>query len=81
MSVIDFSNKLKEKQMLEEHKAALLAIVESLKAGVEDGTIKEFVGVSIDDDGELKLYVGAMDLPGGVGLFEIGKTLLIQDQL
>jgi hypothetical protein len=44
------------------------------------GDIKEFVASSMDSDGICQIHVAAMDLPGSVGLFEIGKHLLIQQE-
>jgi hypothetical protein len=35
------------------------------------------VACSLDKDGEAQIHVSALDLPGSVGLFEIGKHLLI----
>jgi hypothetical protein len=44
---------------------------------VQSGEIAEFVAASIDEDGITQIHVCALDLPGSIGLFEIGKHLLI----
>jgi peroxiredoxin len=70
-------NKVKKNKQEEEQKKAMLEIIEHLKTSIESGEIKEFVAASISDDGEAQIHVAAMDLPGAVGLFEIGKHILI----
>jgi hypothetical protein len=47
---------------------------------IEEGEIKELVACSMDKDGISNIHVSALDLAGGVGLFEIGKHLLIQTE-
>jgi peroxiredoxin len=70
-------NKVKKNKQDEEQKKAMLEIIEHLKTSIESGEIKEFVAASIGEDGEAQIHVAAMDLPGAVGLFEIGKHILI----
>jgi peroxiredoxin len=70
-------NKVKKNKQEEEQKKAMLEIIEHLKTSIESGEIKEFVAASISEDGESQIHVAAMDLPGAVGLFEIGKHILI----
>ena len=55
----------------------MLDVIDFIKAQIESDSIKEFVACSIDDGGECQIHVAAMDLPGSVGLFEIGKHILI----
>ena len=62
----------------EKRKEDLLEILDIMKEMVKEGRIKEFVAASIDDDGSCQVHVCCLDLPGGIGLFEIGKHLLIQ---
>ena len=62
----------------EKRKEDLLEILETMKGMVKEGKIKEFVASSIDDEGSCQIHVCCLDLPGGIGLFEIGKHLLIQ---
>jgi hypothetical protein len=59
-------------------KEDMLEVLDVLRDKVESGEIKEFVAASIDPDGVARIHVAALDLPGGIGLFEIGKHLLIQ---
>jgi hypothetical protein len=47
---------------------------------VQSGEIAEFVAASIDEDGITQIHVCALDLPGSIGLFEIGKHLLISGE-
>ncbi len=77
-SVLTFDPQKKE---AEQRKADLLEVLDVLREQVEAGKIKELVGCSIDDEGECQLHVAVRDFPGGVGLFEIGKTMLMHTQM
>lgn len=61
----------------EKRKSDLLEVLDEMKRQVEEGNLREFVACSIDDDGTCQIHVCALDLPGSIGLFEIGKHLLI----
>lgn len=77
MNVFNFDPKAVEE---ERRKLELLEVIEFIKKEVQEGNIREFVACSIDNDGECQIHVAALDLPGSVGLFEIGKHLLIQTE-
>ncbi len=64
----------------EERKAELLEVLEFIRKEVEAGNIKEFVACSMDKDGIAQIHASVLDLPGGVGLFEIGKVMLVNSQ-
>jgi hypothetical protein len=55
----------------------MVDVLDTMRLMVQAGEITEFVACSMDDDGIAQIHVCAMDLPGSVGLFEIGKHLLI----
>lgn len=80
MEVVSINSKRKEEIVQEEQKKAMLAVIDFMKNAIEKGDIKEFVSCSIDDDGICQIHVAAMDLPGSIGLFEIGKHLLINGE-
>jgi hypothetical protein len=80
MEVISINSKRKEDVQQEEQKKAMLAVVDFIRQAIDQGLIKEFVACSIDDSGEVQIHVAAMDLPGSVGLFEIGKHILISGE-
>ena len=75
MNVVTLDPKAKQE---EQRKQALLEVIDEMKKQIEEGKIKEFVACSIDEDYECQIHVCSLDLPGSVGLFEIGKHLLIQ---
>jgi hypothetical protein len=75
MNVVTLEPKAKQE---EQRKQALLEVIDEMKKQIEEGKIKEFVACSIDEDSECQIHVCSLDLPGSVGLFEIGKHLLIQ---
>jgi hypothetical protein len=75
MNIVTLDPKAKQE---EQRKQALLEVIDEMKKQIEEGKIKEFVACSIDEDSECQIHVCSLDLPGSVGLFEIGKHLLIQ---
>ena len=77
MEVVSINSKRKEQIQEEEQKKAMLVVVDFIRQAIDQGVIKEFVACSIDDGGVCQFHVAAMDLPGSVGLFEIGKHILI----
>jgi phosphoribosylformimino-5-aminoimidazole carboxamide ribonucleotide (ProFAR) isomerase len=77
MEVVSINTRRKEQVQEEEQKKAMLEVVDFIRQAIDQGLIKEFVACSIDNDGECQIHVAAMDMPGSVGLFEIGKHILI----
>lgn len=80
MEVVSINSKRKEQIVEEEQKKAMLEVIDFMRGAIEKGDIKEFVASSIDGDGVCQIHVAAMDLPGSIGLFEIGKHLLINGE-
>jgi len=66
--VIDFQEK---------RKIALLDILNHMKQGIESGEIQEFTATSLDKNGEAQIHCYVGDVAVGVGLFEIGKNILM----
>lgn len=75
MQVIDIGSKTSNKK-----KTDLLEVLDDLRKQIEEGNIEEYVIASIDKDGEVQLHTVVKDVPGGIGLFEIGKTIFFQRQ-
>ena len=73
-NIYTFDPKAKED---EQRKQSLLEVIDAVRDQIERGEIRELVACSLDKDGVAQIHVSALDLPGGVGLFEIGKHLLI----
>lgn len=67
-----------KKKAVDKNKRDLLEVLDEMRRQVEEGTIVEFVATSIMDDGECQIHTLISDLPGGVGLYEIGKHMLIE---
>lgn len=68
-----------------EHESAkrkqdLLEVLNEMRTQVEAGEIVEFVATSIDKDGETQIHASVSDLPSAVGLYEIGKHMIIQQE-
>ena len=75
MEVISINQKNENKR-----KEDMLEILDYMKKQVENGQILEFVACSLDEDGMSQIHVSTLDMPGAVGLFEIGKHTLIQQE-
>ena len=72
MEVISINDRSKKKL-----KNDLLEVLDHLRTQVENGLIEEFVVSSMTADGDVEIHASIKDLIGGVGLFEIGKNILI----
>lgn len=59
----------------------MLDVIDTMRLMVQSGEIMEFVASSVGEDGIAQIHVCAMDLPGSIGLFEIGKHLLIAGEV
>ena len=77
MNVITLDPAAKEAEI---RKKELLEVVDEIRKQVEEGEIKELVACSMDKNGLAQIHVSVLDLPGGVGLFEMGKVMLINSQ-
>lgn len=75
MNVVALDPKAKKDQ---ERKEAMLEVLAEIKRQIEEGEIKEFVACSMNEEGEAQVHASCLDLVGGVGLFEVGKHLLIE---
>ena len=77
MNVITLDPAAKEAEL---RKNELLEVVDEIRRQVEEGEIKELVACSMDRNGLAQIHASVLDLPGGVGLFEMGKVMLINSQ-
>ena len=77
MKVISIDPKVK---LDEQRKSEMLEVLDEMKRMVETGEIEEFVACS-NGQGECKIHASCLDGVGGVGLFEVGKHLLIQHEI
>ena len=77
MNVISIDPVEKEKR---KHRAELLEVLNEMRVQIEQGNIVEFVAVSMCDDGEPQIHSLVKDLPTAVGLFELGKHMIIQQE-
>jgi hypothetical protein len=77
INVVNFDPQAKE---AEQRKKELLEVVDEIRSQVESGEIKELVACSMDRNGTAQIHASCLDLPGGVGLFEIGKVMMINSQ-
>jgi hypothetical protein len=74
-NVISIDAKAKKDQ---ERKDSMLEVLKVIEQQINDGTIKEFVACSMNEEGEAQVHASCLDLVGGVGMFEVGKFLLIE---
>ena len=61
----------------EKRKTELLDILNHMKEQIEAGEIQEFTATSLDKNGEAQIHCYVGDVAVGVGLFEIGKNILM----
>ena len=64
----------------ERAKADLLEVLDEMREQIESGDIVQFVATSLLDDGETQIHSMVSDLPTAVGLYEIGKHMIIQQE-
>jgi len=74
----EFRNKTDiAEEVQEAHKQGMLEVLDEMRERVEAGDMTEFVAASTDAEGELNIHIYALDIPGAVGMFELGKHVLI----
>jgi hypothetical protein len=76
-NVIPLDQRSKEEQ---KRKDEMLEILDYMRKQVDTGAIREFVSVSLDEDGLTQIHISTLDVPGAIGLFEIGKHILISQE-
>lgn len=75
MNVVPIDPKQKKD---DERKQSMLDVLAEMRQQIEEGEIKEFVACSMNEDGDAQIHASCLDLVGGVGMFEVGKHLLIE---
>ena len=68
------------KKQEQEHKERLLETIDAMKDAIENDRIKEFVATVISTEGDVNVYSCTLDVPGAIGLLEIGKTIIINNE-
>jgi len=81
MDVINIEDKLQIKKQDNEQRKAMLEVLDEMRKQVEDGELKEFVAASLCKDGSPQSHIACWDLAGGVGLYEIGKFMFINNDV
>jgi hypothetical protein len=74
MNVVSIDPKAKQQ---EHRRAEMLEVLEAIRKQIEEGEIEEFVAVSQGDKNGCQIHASCLDAVGGIGLFEVGKHLLI----
>lgn len=82
MKVISINDVIKNPEKENEERIALrkqnlLDILDHVKKEIEEGNLIEFVATSLDKDGDAQIHCYVGDVAAGVGLFEIGKNILM----
>ena len=72
---LDPANEQKKK-----HKEEVCQLLDQMKKMVMDGEIDEFVAASISNNGEIHIHAVCRDFLGGLGLFEAGKKIFIDQK-
>jgi hypothetical protein len=82
MKVISINDVIKNPEKENEERIALrkqnlLDILDHVKKEIEEGNLIEFVATSLDKEGDAQIHCYVGDVAAGVGLFEIGKNILM----
>lgn len=77
MNVVTLDPKASQR---EHRKEEMLEVLERMKELVENGEIDEFVACSQGTEHGLQIHVSCLDAVGGIGMFEVGKALLISHE-
>jgi len=64
-------------ELSDKRKQEMLDILNTIREKIENGEITEFTATSLDPNGEAQIHCFVNDVAAGVGLFEIGKNILI----
>jgi hypothetical protein len=72
--------KTNKEQIQERQRQDMLDVLAHLRSEIESGRVREFVAASMSEEGDAQIHVCTLDLPGSIGLFEIGKHILISQQ-
>lgn len=78
MKVVTIDPKTKQQ---EHRKEEMLEVLEEMKRQIEKGEIDEFVACSQGPEQGVQIHASCLDAMGGIGLFEVGKHLLMQHEL
>lgn len=83
MKVIDFSAEKakRDAELIAARRNELLLLLDELKAGIESGDIDEFVACSVSKTGGIQTFIGSENSLSSIGLFELGKFLIITEDL
>ena len=82
MKVISINDMIKKPEQEDEDRVALrkqnlLDILDHVKEEIEAGNITEIVATSLDTSGDAQIHCYVGDIAAGIGLFEIGKNILM----
>lgn len=78
MNIISLDPKASKK---EHRREEMLEVLEKIKELVENGEIDEFVACTQGEDCGIQIHVSCLDAIGGIGLFEVGKQLLLDYEI
>jgi hypothetical protein len=79
-NVVTFKVKNSQDERIKEQQTAMLDVLEHMREEIANGTITEFVAASMTSSGNAQIHVCTLDLPGSIGLYEIGKHILINQE-
>jgi len=62
-----------------QRKEEVLNALDNLREQIVNDEVTEFITVSARTDGSLQLHIGCFDVITAIGMFEIGKQLVVGD--
>lgn len=76
MDVVAFNAKKKTQE-----KEELIALLNSVREAVDKEEVGEIVCLTIDHEGQVKLYGVVKDHVGGIGALEVAKSIMISESI
>lgn len=71
--------KFDKSKQVDHFKEEMINMLTDLLDQVESGEISEFVAASLNTSGEVQVHAVTKDVLSGVGLYEFGKSLFIDE--
>lgn len=68
------------KDQKKKHRDEICTLLEQMKTMAMDGEVDEFVCASISENGDIQIHAVCRDFLGGLGLFEAGKKIFIDQK-
>jgi hypothetical protein len=73
--------KIDRAKQIDRTREELLEVIDALRELIAAGEVVEFVSTAVHTTGDMEIYSVVNNVATGIGLYEIGKQLFIDDHL